>query len=65
MLGLYIFFSIVLILLVKAMYDIYWTGKKAHLKNKFLIKYGLPLVCTLLLLPHVYKIINFIYSFNG
>lgn len=41
----------------KGMYDIYWTGQKAHLKKTFIVQYLLPLLCALLLLPYVYRII--------
>ena len=49
--------SAILFYILKGIYDIHISGTKAHLKNNFIIKYGLPLLCALLLLPYIYKII--------
>lgn len=46
-----------LIFVAKGVYDIYWTGERAHLNGTFTIRYLLPLLCALLLLPYIYKII--------
>jgi hypothetical protein len=51
-----LFMFLSLVIAGKGAYDIYWTGEKAQLKGKAIVKYGLPLLCTLLLLPYIARV---------
>lgn len=43
------------IIIMKGAYEIYYTGIKAFLKEKPIVKYGLPLLCALMLMPYIMK----------
>jgi hypothetical protein len=47
--------AIVLFLVLKGVYEIYWIGEKAALKQKPAVRYGLPLLIFLLILPYLKK----------
>lgn len=42
------------VILVKGVYDIYIGGSKAHLRDKPLVKYGMPLIAIVLLLGYLF-----------
>lgn len=42
------------VILVKGVYDIYIGGSKARLRGKPLVKYGMPLIATVLLLGYLF-----------
>ena len=44
-----------LLIVLKETYEIYWTEKKAALKEKPIVKYGLRLLFLLLILPCLSK----------
>lgn len=47
--------SVIIVIVLKGIYEIYWTDEKATLKQKPIIKYGLPILVFLVILPYLLR----------